>query len=125
MTITSVTFLCFCSNLSGRLSNAFKCTFLVVLPLSDPKLGPSISSAHIMSYLLIGRFGSILPSTYLVKSLLDGCPIMSCMDRAFTGIGIPFNSVLCLRYKKTRQYSNECKEELPKNTTDLKGTSRL
>jgi len=56
--------------------------FLVVLPFSDPKLGPNISSAHIMSDLFIGQFGSILPSTYLIKSLIDGRPIMSCMDQA-------------------------------------------
>ena len=86
MSIASVTFLCLSNKSSGRSFNAIMCTldgvFLVVLPFSDPKLGPSISSARTMSDLFIGQFGSILPSTYLIKSLVDGRPIMSCMDRA-------------------------------------------
>jgi hypothetical protein len=84
MSILSVTFLCHCSSSSGRSSNAFMCTFdgvfLVVFPFSDPKLGPSISSACNMSDLLIGQFRSKLPSMYLMKSLVDGRPMMSCMD---------------------------------------------
>jgi len=84
MSNTSVTFLCCYSVLSGRLSNAFICTldgvFLVVLPFSDPKLGPSISSAFSMSDFFIGQYGSMLPSTYLIKSLV------SCMDWALKAL---------------------------------------
>ena len=90
MSIARVTFLCCHSNSSGRSSNAIMFTldgvFHVVLPFSDPKLGPSISSARIMSDLFIGQFGSILPSTYLMKSSVDGHPIMSCMDQVLQAL---------------------------------------
>ena len=55
---------------------------LVVFHFSDPRLGPSISSARIMSAFVIGQFGNILFSTYLIYSLVLGRPIMSWMVRA-------------------------------------------
>jgi len=90
MSTVSVTFLCCFNILSGRSSNACICTldgvFLVVFTFNEPKLGQSISSACSMSDSLMGQFGSILPSTYLRKSLVDGCPIMWCMDRALQAL---------------------------------------
>ena len=86
MSTASVTFLCCSNSSSGKSSIACICTFdgvfLVVFPLSVPKFSPSISSMHRMSALLMGRFGSILPSTYQIKSLVVGQPKMSCMDWA-------------------------------------------
>jgi len=68
MSMARVTYLCCHSSSSGTSSNAIIFTlegvFLVVLPFSDPKLGPSISSARNMSDLFIGQFGSMLFSTY-------------------------------------------------------------
>ena len=70
MSMTRVTFLCFHSGSFSRSSYAiiftFEGVFLVVLPFSDPKLGPSIYPARIMSDLFIGQFRSILHSTYLI-----------------------------------------------------------
>ena len=68
MSVVSVTFLCSLSIQSGRLSNVLSVTcsgvFHVVFPFSDPRFGPSMSSALSMSRFVIGQFGIRPLSTY-------------------------------------------------------------
>ena len=70
-----------------------------------PKFGPSISSVCNMAALLIGQFGSILYSMYLIKSLTVGWPIMPCMDWALQASDYSlnvsiFNAIYCVDQKR-------------------------
>ena len=49
---------------------------LVVSPFINPRFGPNMSSAAIMSYLVTGKFGSWLPLIILRQSCYDGLPVM-------------------------------------------------
>ena len=53
---------------SHALSTTLGGVFLVLLPFSEPRFGPKMSSVHRMSVLLIQQFGSRFSSTYLMKS---------------------------------------------------------
>ena len=74
---------CFINMLTGKSLHVFSITFdgfvLVVFSFEDPKFGPRMSIACIMSAFVIRQLGSILFSIYLTYSLALGHPIMSCI----------------------------------------------
>ena len=81
----SVTSWCHSRGSSGQLSYAFSTTFVGVFLLSfflvilDLALGCLL---HVKVCLVDWAIGQHIPSTYLMKSLILGCPMMSCIDQA-------------------------------------------
>jgi len=67
---TSVTFLCIVIRSSGKSSHVVSTkwdgVFPVGFPFREPRLGPRMSSAWNLSVFVIGQFGNILLSTYLI-----------------------------------------------------------